>query len=114
MPHTPWVLLTIAIVAEVIATSSLKLSDGFTRLWPSVVVVAGYGVSFYFLSMTMRSIPIGVIYAIWSGLGVVLVTLVGWLVFKQHLDVPALIGIGLIVAGVIIMNVWSKSTLIAH
>jgi small multidrug resistance pump len=114
MPNTPWVLLTVAIVAEVIATSSLKLSDGFTRLWPSVVVVLGYGISFYFLSVTMRSIPIGVIYAIWSGLGVVLVTLVGWLVFKQHLDLPALLGIGLIIAGVIIMNVWSKSTLIAH
>lgn len=114
MPNTPWVLLTIAIVAEVIATSSLKLSDGFTRLWPSVVVVAGYGVSFYFLSVTMRSIPIGVIYAIWSGLGVVLVTLVGWLVFKQHLDLPALVGISLIIAGVVIMNVWSKSTLITH
>jgi small multidrug resistance pump len=114
MPNTPWVLLTVAIVAEVIATSSLKLSDGFTRLWPSVVVVLGYGISFYFLSVTMRSIPIGVIYAIWSGLGVVLVTLVGWLVFKQHLDLPALLGIGLIIAGVIIMNVWSKSTLITH
>jgi len=114
MPNTPWVLLTIAIVAEVIATSSLKLSDGFTRLWPSVVVVAGYGVSFYFLSVTMRSIPIGVIYAIWSGLGVVLVTLVGWLVFKQNLDLPALVGISLIIAGVVIMNVWSKSTLITQ
>ena len=114
MPNTPWVLLTIAIVAEVIATSSLKLSDGFTRLWPSVVVVEGYGVSFYFLSVTMRSIPIGVIYAIWSGLGVVLVTLVGWLVFKQNLDLPALVGISLIIAGVVIMNVWSKSTLITQ
>ena len=114
MPTTPWVLLTIAIVAEVIATSSLKLSDGFTRLWPSVVVVAGYGVSFYFLSVTMRSMPIGVIYAIWSGLGVVLVTLVGCLVFKQHLDLPALIGISLIIAGVVIMNVWSKSTISTH
>lgn len=114
MLNTPWVLLTVAIVAEVIATSSLKLSDGFTRLWPSVIVVLGYGISFYFLSVTMRSMPIGVIYAIWSGLGVVLVTLVGWLVFKQHLDLPALLGISLIVAGVIIMNVWSKSTLITH
>jgi small multidrug resistance pump len=113
MLNTPWVLLTIAIVAEVVATSSLKLSDGFTRIWPSVVVVAGYGISFYCLSVTMRSIPIGVIYALWSGLGVVLITLVGWLVFKQHLDLPALIGIGLIIAGVVIMNVWSKSTLIA-
>ena len=114
MPTTPWVLLTIAIVAEVIATSSLKLSDGFTRLWPSVVVVLGYGISFYFLSVTMRSMPIGVIYAIWSGLGVVLVTLVGCLVFKQHLDLPALIGISLIIAGVVIMNVWSKSTISTH
>lgn len=114
MPNTPWVLLTVAIVAEVIATSSLKLSDGFTRLWPSVVVVLGYGISFYFLSVTMRSMPIGVIYAIWSGLGVVLVTLVGWLIFKQHLDLPALIGISLIIAGVVIMNVWSKSTISTH
>jgi small multidrug resistance pump len=114
MPNTPWVLLTVAIVAEVIATSSLKLSDGFTRLWPSVVVVLGYRISFYFLSVTMRSMPIGVIYAIWSGLGVVLVTLVGWLVFKQHLDLPALIGISLIIAGVVIMNVWSKSTISTH
>jgi small multidrug resistance pump len=114
MPNTPWVLLTVAIVAEVIATSSLKLSDGFTRLWPSVVVVLGYGISFYFLSVTMRSMPIGVIYAIWSGLGVVLVTLVGWLVFKQHLDLPALVGISLIIAGVVIMNVWSKSTISTH
>mgnify|MGYP002628927850 FL=1 len=114
MPNTPWVMLTVAIVAEVIATSSLKLSDGFTRLWPSVVVVLGYGISFYFLSVTMRSMPIGVIYAIWSGLGVVLVTLVGWLVFKQHLDLPALIGISLIIAGVVIMNVWSKSTISTH
>ncbi len=114
MPNTPWVLLTVAIVAEVIATSSLKLSDGFTRLWPSVVVVLGYGISFYFLSVTMRSMPIGVIYAIWSGLGVVLVTLVGWLIFKQHLDLPALVGISLIIAGVVIMNVWSKSTISTH
>ncbi len=113
MPNAPWVLLTIAIVAEVIATLSLKLSDGFTRVWPSVVVVLGYGISFYFLSVTMRSMPLGVIYAIWSGLGVVLVTLVGWLVFKQHLDLPALVGIGLIIAGVVIMNVWSKSILTA-
>jgi len=114
MPNTPWVLLTVAIVAEVIATSSLKLSDGFTRLWPSMVVVLGYGISFYFLSVTMRSMPIGVIYAIWSGLGVVLVTLVGWLIFKQHLDLPALVGISLIIAGVVIMNVWSKSTISTH
>lgn len=105
MSTNPWVLLTIAIVTEVIATSSLKVSDGFTRLWPSVVVVIGYGISFYALALTMRSLPVGVIYAIWSGLGITLVTLVGWFVFKQHLSTNVLIGIGLIIAGVIVMNV---------
>ena len=104
MLTNPWVLLTIAIVTEVIATSSLKVSDGFTRLWPSVVVVIGYGISFYALALTMRNLPVGVIYAIWSGLGITLVTLVGWFVFKQHLSTNALIGIGLIIAGVIVMN----------
>ncbi|MCD8505041.1 MAG: multidrug efflux SMR transporter [Burkholderiaceae bacterium] len=104
MPTSPWILLAIAIVTEVIATSSLKVSDGFTRLWPSVVVVIGYGISFYALALTMRSLPVGVIYAIWSGLGITLVTLVGWFVFKQHLSTNALIGIGLIIVGVIVMN----------
>ena len=104
MPTSPWILLAIAIVTEVIATSSLKVSNGFTRLWPSVVVVIGYGISFYALALTMRSLPVGVIYAIWSGLGITLVTLVGWFVFKQHLSTHALIGIGLIIAGVIVMN----------
>lgn len=104
MPNNPWVLLAIAIITEVIATSSLKVSDGFTRLWPSVVVVVGYGISFYALALTMRSLPVGVIYAIWSGLGITLVTLVGWFVFKQQLSTNALIGIGLIIAGVIVMN----------
>lgn len=105
MLTNPWVLLTIAIVTEVIATSSLKASDGFTRLWPSVVVVVGYGISFYALALTMRTLPVGVIYAIWSGLGITLVTLVGWFVFKQHLSTNVLIGIGLIIAGVIVMNI---------
>lgn len=104
MPTSPWILLGIAIVTEVIATSSLKVSDGFTRFWPSVVVVIGYGISFYALALTMRSLPVGIIYAIWSGLGITLVTLVGWFVFKQHLSTNALIGIGLIIAGVIVMN----------
>ena len=104
MPTSPWILLAIAIVSEVIATSSLKVSDGFTRLWPSMVVVVGYGISFYALALTMRTLPVGVIYAIWSGLGITLVTLVGWFVFKQHLSTNVLIGIGLIIAGVIVMN----------
>ncbi len=104
MPTNPWILLAIAIVTEVIATSSLKVSDGFTRLWPSVVVVIGYGISFYALALTMRTLPVGIIYAIWSGLGITLVTLVGWFLFKQQLSTHALIGIGLIIAGVIVMN----------
>lgn len=104
MPTNPWILLAIAIVTEVIATSSLKISDGFTRLWPSVVVVIGYGISFYALALTMRTLPVGIIYAIWSGLGITLVTLVGWFLFKQQLSTHALIGMGLIIAGVIMMN----------
>jgi small multidrug resistance pump len=107
MPTNPWILLSIAIITEVIATTSLKLSDGFSRLWPSIVVVIGYGVSFYALALTMRSLPVGVIYAIWSGLGITLVALVGWFAFKQHLSANALLGIALIIAGVIVMNLPS-------
>lgn len=105
-----WMYLAIAIVAEVIATSSLKASDGFTRLWPSALSVAGYGLSFFFLSLTLRSIPVGVAYAIWSGVGVALISLIAWLMFGQRLDVAGLIGIGLIVAGVVVLNVFSKTS----
>jgi small multidrug resistance pump len=105
-----WLYLSIAIVCEVIATSALKASEGFTRLVPSILVVVGYGTALYLLSLTLRTIPVGVAYAVWSGVGVVLITLVGWLVFKQALDAPALIGIGLIGAGVVVLNVFSKST----
>lgn len=104
-----WVYLLTAIVAEVIATSALKASDGFSRLWPSVITVAGYMVAFYCLSLTLRSIPVGIAYAIWSGLGVVLITIAAWVLFGQKLDLPALIGMGLIVAGVVVMNVFSKA-----
>ncbi|MEN5179774.1 DMT family transporter [Comamonas odontotermitis] len=104
-----WVYLLTAIVAEVIATSALKASDGFSRLWPSVITVAGYTVAFYCLSLTLRSIPVGIAYAIWSGLGVVLITIAAWVLFGQKLDLPALIGMGLIVAGVVVMNVFSKA-----
>jgi small multidrug resistance pump len=110
MPLNPWILLSVAILMEVVATSSLKLSDGFTRLWPSSVVVIGYGISFYALSLTMRELPVGVIYAIWSGVGLSLVTLVGWFVFKQHLSVGGLIGIALIVAGVVVLSLSTSST----
>ena len=101
--------LAVAIVAEVIATSALKASEGFSRLVPSLVVVAGYGIAFFCLSLTLRTIPVGVVYAIWSGVGIVLIALAGYFVFGQVLDAPALIGMGLIVAGVLVINLFSRS-----
>jgi small multidrug resistance pump len=106
----PYLYLAIAILAEVIGTSALKASDGFRRPRPSAVVVLGYGVAFYFLSLALQSLSVGVAYAIWSGAGVALITLVGWLVFKQRLDRPALLGIGLIVTGVLVLK-WASETL---
>ena len=103
------VLLLIAITAEVIATTALKMSDGFTQTIPSVVVVAGYGCAFYFLSLVLKSMPIGVAYAIWSGVGVALITVIGAVFFKQTLDAAAIAGIALIVAGVVMINVVSSS-----
>lgn len=105
----PYLLLFVAIVSEVIATSALKASDGFTNLVPSAVTVVGYGMAFYFLSLTLQTVPVGTAYALWSGVGVALVTAIGWVVFGQKLDGPGLLGIGLIVAGVIVLNVFSKS-----
>ena len=104
-----WLYLAIAIVAEVIATSALKASDGFSRLGPAIVVVIGYGVAFTLLSLTLRTIPVGVVYAVWSGAGIVLIGLVGYFAFNQVLDAPALIGMGLILAGVLIINLFSRS-----
>lgn len=104
-----WVFLFAAILTEVIATTALKASDGFTRLWPSTLVVIGYGVAFYFLALTLRTIPMGIAYAIWSGVGIVLISAIAWLWYGQQLDVPAIIGIALIVAGVVVLNVFSKS-----
>ncbi len=102
--------LAIAIGSEVLATSSLKACAGFTRLLPSIVVVLGYGVAFFCLSQTLRSIPIGIVYAIWSGLGTVLIAVVGFFVYREPLDRPALVGMALIIAGVLVMNLFSKST----
>ena len=102
-----FVYLTIAVLAEVIATSALKASEEFTRLWPSVMVVVGYSVAFYLLSLCLRTIPLGVMYAIWSGLGVVLTGIVGWVVYKEQLDAPALVGMALILAGVVVIRVFS-------
>jgi small multidrug resistance pump len=101
--------LFVAIVAEVIATSFLKGSEGFTRLWPTLASVVGYVIAFFFLSLTLRTIPTGIAYAIWSGVGIVLISLVGWLWFGQKLDGPAIAGLGLIIAGVVVVNVFSKS-----
>lgn len=101
--------LGVAIVAEVIATSALKASDGFTRPWPGVVTVAGYAIAFYCLALTLRVIPTGIAYAIWSGIGIVLISAIGWVWFRQVLDLPALIGLGLIVAGVVVVNLFSKT-----
>jgi len=104
-----YLYLAIAIVAEVIATSALKASDGLSRLWPSLVVVAGYGVAFFCLSLTLRTIPVGIAYAIWSGVGIVLIAGAGWVLYRQVLDLPAIIGLALIIAGVLVVNLFSKT-----
>ncbi len=103
-----WFHLGIAIISEVIATSALKPAEGFTRLIPSLLVVAGYASAFYFLSLTLRVLPLSITYAVWSGIGIALITLIGVFVYRQTLDLGALIGIGLIVAGVAVLNLFSK------
>jgi small multidrug resistance pump len=104
-----WLYLAIAIISEITATSSLKASEGFTKLVPSMAVVIGYGLSFYFLSLTLKVIPIGITYAIWAGLGIVLLAIVGWVFYGQKLDTAAIVGIGFILTGVLIMNLFSKT-----
>lgn len=104
-----YLTLAVAIVAEVIATTALKSSQGFTRLLPGIIVVLGYGVSFYCLSLTLRTMPTSVAYAIWSGVGLVLIKLAAWLIHQQRLDWPAVAGIALIVAGVMVINLFSAS-----
>ena len=101
--------LALAIVAEVVATSALQASAGFTRLWPSVLVVLGYGVAFYCLSITLKTVPMGVAYALWSGLGIVLITASGWVLYRQRVDTAALLGMALIVAGVAVIQLFSKT-----
>ena len=106
-----WLFLSIAIISEVVATSALKSSAGFTQLWPSLLVIADYAAAFFFLSLTLRTMPVGVAYAIWSGVGIVLITLIAWIVLGQPLDGPAVVGLALIVAGVVVLNVFSKSAI---
>lgn len=101
--------LLAAIMCEVIATSALKTAEGFTHLWPSLIVIVGYGLAFYFLSLTLRTIPVGIAYAIWSGIGIVLIALAGWLIHRQPLDGPAIFGMALILAGVVVINLFSRT-----
>ena len=105
-----WVYLGLAIVSEVIATASLKSTEGFTRLVPSIVVLVGYSAAFYFLSLTLDTIPIGVAYAVWSGVGVATITLVSFVVYDQKIDAAELLGIGLIVAGVVVLRLFSEAS----
>ncbi|MEL6169449.1 MAG: SMR family transporter [Pseudomonadota bacterium] len=101
--------LALAIVGEIIGTSALKASDGFTRLLPSILVVAGYGTAFFFLALALRTIPVGVAYALWSAVGIVAIAVIGWTVFGQRLDLPAILGMSLIVAGVVVIQVFSST-----
>ena len=108
--HTmTYIYFAVAIVSEVVATSALKASEQFTKLTPSLIVIIGYGISFYLVTLVIRTIPVGITYAIWSGVGIVLVAVVGAILYKQIPDMPAAIGMGLIIAGVVIINVYSKT-----
>jgi len=103
-----WLILAVAIVVEVIATTALKSSDGFTRLWPSLLVVVGYVTAIYLLSLTLEAIPVGIVYAIWSGVGIVLIAITATLFLGQRLDAPALLGMALIVSGVVVIHLFSQ------
>jgi small multidrug resistance pump len=104
-----WLLLALAIVSEVIATSALKYSDGFKHIIPSIIVATGYCIAFYCLSIALRVIPVAVAYAVWSGAGILCITVIGFIAFRQKPDIPALIGIALILAGVLVINIFSKN-----
>lgn len=104
-----YIYLIVAVAAETIGTTALQASQQFTRLWPSVVVVIGYSIAFYFLGVALKYIPVGVAYAVWSGLGVVLIAIIGLLVFGQRLDLPAMFGLGLIIAGIAVIQLFSDT-----
>lgn len=103
-----YLYLAIAIIAEVVGTSFMKQADGFTKLVPSLVCATSYIVAFYFLSLTLKTIPTGMAYAIWSGAGIVLIAAAAWIFQGQKLDAPAMLGMGLIISGVLVMNLYSK------
>jgi len=104
-----YIYLLIAVITETIGTAAMQSSEQFTRLWPSVLLVVAYGISFYFMSLTLKYMPVSIVYAIWSGLGIVLIGVIGWLVFKQSLDFAAIAGMSLIIAGVVVINLFSNS-----
>ncbi len=106
---TTYLYLFLAILAETLGTSALQASQQFSRFWPSVAVVVGYAASFWFMALTLKVLPVGIVYAIWSGLGIVLIAAIGYLVFGQKLDAPALAGIGLILAGIVVIHLFSKT-----
>lgn len=105
-----WIYLILAIISEVIATSSLKSTEGFTKLWPSIIVLLGYSAAFYFLSLTLDTIPIGIVYAIWSGVGIAAIAVVSVIFFDQKLDTASYIGMGLIIAGVVVLRLYSDAS----
>lgn len=103
-----YLYLAMAIIAEVIATSSLRATEEFTKPLPTFVMVVGYGLAFYFMTMTLRTIPLGITYAVWSGLGIVLISIIGIIFYNERLDLAATIGMGLIVLGVLVIHLFSK------
>ncbi|MBS0122640.1 SMR family transporter [Thetidibacter halocola] len=106
----PYMILALAVLAETIGTTALQASQQFTRPGPSVVVVLAYGAAFYLLSMALNHFPVGIAYAIWSGLGIMLIALIGWTVFGQRLDWPAILGMGMILGGILVINLFSSAT----
>lgn len=109
IPHV-YLILILAVMAETAGTSALQASQQFTRFWPSVLVVVAYGLSFFLLSHTLRVMPVGVVYAIWSGLGIVFIAAIGYVVFGQRLDLPAVLGMAMILAGIVIIQLFSRTT----
>ena len=105
-----YLILALAVVAETIGTTALKASEQFTRIGPSMIVVLAYGVSFYLLSITLKTIPVGVVYALWSGLGIVSIAIIGWFVFGQTLDFAALAGMAMIVGGIVVIHLFSSAS----
>ncbi|MEK0163468.1 SMR family transporter [Phaeobacter sp. JH20_36] len=105
-----YLYLVLAVAAETIGTTALQASQQFTRLGPSLLVVVGYGLAFYLMALTLRHMPVGIVYAIWSGLGIFLIAIIGWVVFGQRLDLPAVLGLLLILAGILVIHLFSSTT----